>query len=76
MWVHSGCEHTGIISRLVSIDRSQLLLRTVDVERLIDEDHPVRAIWQLVGRLDLGLYYAEIASVEGGPGASTPIRSC
>jgi transposase len=54
--------------RLVSIDRSQLLLRTVDVERLIDEDHPVRAIWQLVGRLDLGLYYAEIASVEGRAG--------
>jgi transposase len=50
--------------RLASIDRTQLLLRTIDVEGLIDEDHPARAIWELVGRLDLGLYHAEIASVE------------
>ena len=27
------------LPRLASIDRSQLLLHTVDVERLIDEDH-------------------------------------
>ena len=54
--------------RLVSIDRSQLLLRTVDVERLIDEEHPARAIWELVGRLDLVLYHSEIASVEGRAG--------
>lgn len=40
----------------------------MDVERLIDEEHPARAIWELVGRLDLGLYHAEIASVEGRAG--------
>jgi hypothetical protein len=54
--------------RLASIDRRQLLLRTVDVERLIDEDHSARSIWELVGRLDLGLYYAQIAAVEGQAG--------
>ena len=26
--------------------------RAVDVERLIGEEHPARAIWTLVGRLD------------------------
>ena len=54
--------------RLASIHRSQLVLHTVDVERLIDEDHSARSIWQLVARLELSLYHAEIAAVEGHPG--------
>jgi hypothetical protein len=54
--------------RLVSINRSQLLLRTVDVDRLIDDEHSARAIWQLVGRLDLSLYHAQISAVEGRAG--------
>src|SRR5215471_8426178 len=35
--------------RLASIDLRQMLLRTVDVERLVDDDHCVRSIWALVG---------------------------
>jgi transposase len=54
--------------RLITIDRSQLVLHTIDVDRLIDEDHQARAIWELVGRLDLSKYHAEIASVEGQAG--------
>ena len=54
--------------RLASIDRRQLLLRTVDVERLIEEDHSARAIWELIGRLDLSLYHAQIEAVEGHAG--------
>src|SRR5450631_1533196 len=45
-----------------------MLLRTVDVEKLIDDDHSARSIWELVGRLDLGLYHAQIAAVEGRAG--------
>ena len=56
------------LPRLASIDRSQLLLHTIDVERLIDEDHSARSIWQLVGRLNLSLYHAEIAALEGRAG--------
>jgi hypothetical protein len=56
------------VPRLVSIDRRQLVLRTVDVERLIDEDHSARSIWDLIGRLDLSLYYAQIEAVEGHAG--------
>jgi len=56
------------VPRLSSIDRSQILLRTVDVEALIEEDHSARSIWNLVGRLDLSLYYAEIAAIEGRAG--------
>ncbi len=54
--------------RLVSVDRRQMVLRAIEVERLIEEDHPARAIWELVGRLDLSRYYAEIAAVEGRAG--------
>lgn len=57
-----------VVPRLVAIDRRQLFLRTVDVEKLVEEDHCVRSIWGLVGRLDLRLYYAQIAAVEGSAG--------
>ena len=54
--------------RLASIDRSQLVLHTIDVEHLIEEDHSARSIWQVVGRLDLSLYHARISAVEGHAG--------
>jgi len=40
----------------------------LDVERLIEPDHPARAIWDLVGRLKLEGFYAPIEAVEGGAG--------
>ena len=54
--------------RLVAVNRQQMVMRAMDVERLIEEDHPARAIWELVGRLDLSWYYAAIAAVEGRAG--------
>jgi transposase len=54
--------------RRKEINRQQLLLRPVEVEKLVNLDHPVRAIWELVGRLNLEPFYAEIESVEGVAG--------
>jgi transposase len=54
--------------RRKEINRQQLLLRPVEVEKLIEKDHPVRAIWELVGRLNLEPFYAEIEAVEGVAG--------
>ncbi|HVP80958.1 MAG TPA: hypothetical protein VMV04_23970 [Thermodesulfobacteriota bacterium] len=54
--------------RRKEINRQQLLLRPVEVEKLVDLDHPVRAVWELVGRLNLGPFYVEIESVEGVAG--------
>ena len=54
--------------RQKEINRRQLLLRPVEVEKLVDLGHPVRAIWELVGRLNLEPFYAEIESVEGVAG--------
>src|SRR6266403_5698803 len=56
------------------VNRRQMSWRAVDVERLIGEDHPARAIWALVGRLDLRRFYAGIESseTEGGRPAFDP----
>jgi transposase len=45
-----------------------LFFRSVDVEKLVEGDHPVRAIWELVGHLDLEPFYAQIEAVEGVAG--------
>lgn len=34
-------------------ERRQIVFGEIDVERLVGEDHPVRAIWERTGRLDL-----------------------
>lgn len=54
--------------RLVQADRRQLCWEMLDVERLVEEDHPVRAIWELVGQLDLSAFAAGIGSLEGVAG--------
>jgi transposase len=56
--------------RLKPINRRQMMLRPVEVEKLVAEDHEVRAIWEFVGRLDLREYYEEIEAVEGEAGRS------
>lgn len=56
------------VARVEPINRKQMIMRTVDVDSLVEEDHPVRAIWELTGRLDLGRYYEAIGSVEGKAG--------
>src|SRR6202790_941465 len=56
------------------VNRQQMSWRAVDVERLIGEDHPARAIWTVVGRLDLSPFYRAIESSaeEGGRPAFDP----
>jgi hypothetical protein len=39
--------------RLKAVHRTQTTMRVVAVEELMEEDHPARAIWAFVGRLDL-----------------------
>src|ERR1700693_992231 len=56
--------------RFQQIDRTQLFFRATDVESLIAEDHPVRAIWIFLGRLDLGKFSEEQSALEGNAGRS------
>jgi transposase len=58
----------GSRPRVKPVDRSQLTWQMLDVERLIEPEHPARAIWELVGRLDLQGFYAPIVAVEGSAG--------
>ena len=56
------------------VNRQQMSWRAVDVERLIDQSHRARAIWTLVGRLDLKRFYdgIESSAEEGGRPAFDP----
>src|SRR5881296_780726 len=58
----------GKTVRCKAVERNQLLLRPVDVETLVGEEHAVRAIWELVQKLDLKPFYAEIGALEGEAG--------
>jgi transposase len=54
--------------RVRAVEREQFRMLNVDIDRLIAADHPARAIWELVGRLDLSLFYDSVKAVEGGAG--------
>jgi transposase len=54
--------------RVKAVDRTQTVFRVVEVAGLIEEDHPARAIWEFVGRMDLRRFYEGIKAVEGVAG--------
>ena len=54
--------------RLKVIDRSQTFWGAIDIEKLIEQDHPARAIWAMVQQLDLSRLEAKIKAVEGRAG--------
>jgi len=56
--------------RMKRVERNQMILRAVNVEKLIKDDHPARAIWEFVGRLDLNPFSETIQAVEGVAGRS------
>jgi transposase len=57
--------------RLKPIDRSQCFWGAIDIEKLIEEDHPARGIWAMVNQLDLTRLEAKIKAVEGRAGQSS-----
>ena len=61
-------EGRGGKPRYEVINRKQLCWRRVDVERLIREEHPARAVWEFVGQLDMSGYREEVRAVEGKAG--------
>lgn len=54
--------------RVVSANRSQLLLEPTDLDRVIPDEHPARNVWAFVERLDLSAFYDEIAARGSEPG--------
>lgn len=54
--------------RFVHVNRQQLVMRTIDVEQLISVDHPARAIWEFLGRVDLSGFSEGVLAYEGERG--------
>jgi len=54
--------------RLRQPNRSQAVLRAECPEDLVPEDHPVRVLWEVTGRLDLSAFYKSVRAVEGQAG--------
>lgn len=54
--------------RLRRPERDQLAYEVVCCDRSIPDDHPVRAVWELVSSLELGVLEDQVQAVEGGPG--------
>lgn len=55
-------------ARVVTADRQQLELRPMDLDALVPGDHPARAMWTAVERLDLRAFYEPIRAREHHPG--------
>lgn len=72
------CEEkkSGVDARplMKTIDRAQMWFRSVEVDRLLEADHPARLLWETIGGLDLSGYYEGIQSNEeqGGRPATHP----
>lgn len=54
--------------RLKKIERKQTFLRVVDIDRLVEDDHEVRALWEILGRMNMSRYYEYIRAVDGVAG--------
>ncbi|MDZ7639239.1 MAG: hypothetical protein U5J83_13475 [Bryobacterales bacterium] len=54
--------------RFRHIERNQPTFVLVDVERMLDEWHPARAIWDLLGGLDLSGFEENVKVYEGSSG--------
>ena len=58
------------IARYEAIDRKQVVLEKLDIEELIPADHAARNIWEVLGRVDLSRFEADVKAVEGHAGRS------
>ena len=57
--------------RVKPIDRSQAFWGAIDIEKLIEADHPARGIWAMLNQLDLRRLYSKIKAVEGRAGQNS-----
>jgi len=66
------CDLKGIRVKKPVRNQAEMIVR--DLDSLVAEDHPVRAIWEFLGRLDLSAFYRSIKAVLDRPGrpASDP----
>ena len=54
--------------KLKTVNREQKMMAVIDVEELIPADHKARAIWELVGRMDLSKFSQRLRTTPGCAG--------
>jgi len=54
--------------RLREANRTQLRLEPINLDQVIDENHPARAIWELLHKLDVSRFEEPIKAREGSAG--------
>lgn len=67
----TGCmarEEGTPVPRYIAINRNQQVLQSLDVDRLIDGDHPARKIWRAVEQLDHSRFEEDSRALEGEAG--------
>ena len=57
-------------ARLRQADRQQMAWGRIDLDAQLPDEHPARAIWTLIERLDLSVLYAQIEARDEVAGAS------
>lgn len=62
--------------KLRKINRDQLMMAQVDVERLIDEHHAARGIWEVTAGLDLSRYESALRMRRGEVGRAAGRPGC
>jgi transposase len=63
-----GEKRDDLPARTLQANRAQLRFVPMDLEGMLGEEHPARAVWAYVERLDLEAFYAVIRSREGSAG--------
>lgn len=53
------------LARLRVPQRTQVEMHCSSLDEMLEEDHPVRMVWEAVSQLDLGAWLREIKAVEG-----------
>jgi transposase len=54
--------------RLRRADRAQMVMRACELEALVGPEHPVRVVWEVVGRWDLSRFLAQVSARGEAPG--------
>lgn len=63
--------HGGGVARLRVPQRDQVEMHFASLDEMLESDHPVRAVWELVKALDLSAWLKEVKAVEGVCGRNT-----
>jgi transposase len=63
-----GVSAGKVIPKLRTVNRAQMVMANISVEKLIPADHKTRAIWESAGRLELDRFEESLKTQAGSAG--------